>query len=1404
MSSELSEILAILDAEVVSRKHIEGNARWTLGSQNEAIDSSFSNQVYEKMNETEDSKVDRPNVATVTCCEPKTKPLTTKAMPVVKDSTVKVNSRTAKRDTPNSGEDAKISDSGSEDDEDNWRGMRQKLKSAAIVPQDKVKVDYAWGAYRSGSENTHVAKVAVDQLQSQTFVSECDEIINSDRDAVDDDDADGSERFNVMDAMTTGRDLSISSESPSVSSVLDIDDGERRSLSPENFTIQNNDYDYTATDNGHYISNDDNIAVCVDAVESEDARTIKRVDVPAAVDSTAICAETATLDSVNGSSGGILASMENRKRDTSRKAAKRGERLVGSVENARMKRDKQSNTGQDDMGDTVVKSLEHSIVIREEVEEVEEVAVIDAASVTSIVDGSTDFDTEEVCHDTVVDILPEVSSNFPPIVPEFISNLFDHVNKGIESQANILKELGNVVILQFNLCDIPQVSNTSDVLVYGVVSWLILKLKSLDSKLISIQLTSLEVDIKKQSAAAESDAKVEISDRRILLLVAEANTYDASIYLVQGLTHDIRNVTVGDVLLHPDVTSTSDNLCFEKEHDTNISSHFTILSQNQIVSVLSKMSLPPTPSRHRSVNHQVDSQTVACCVIKPYILQNSPRVLSAICDQCEANGLRICGLRTAYIDVHDTNVLHALLVDSSAELNQHMNPTPSLQTATLTTCKLPVLVICYYHTTLSPLETLRRIIGPEDPTLAKATDPKSLRAVWGESRKLNLTFALSHISLNSWKHSQLWFSPRNFDAESKERKKQSNTGVDIFLPREQYLTVACAHIYSSPMEFTSYHNCLLSENQCKFNDLLQRNIVGCVDLVSVDMVNENVYRSYSTKENVDSELSLACYFVYQFQTCSSSLCIRAIEKQISNDIVKLHNDNVKKNSPWILRANFQYKSKLNTLSLSNNVAAAIGEQSNRVNASFKFSQNNFGSHEDVGLHDVVVCSIDISPTEADQRILNREPTPSFGLFFLKFLQSFQKNCFPTIIGVHSVASNCDHFERISFCIRGYQVIENIDRAVDVALASIFEKQNEFIRSNRDVASFATAHRSKIKIYRGKKAFDIVMKEFDVSQPSFLKAFACLDVAFYVPRSPDSTIGLDSPKQRGYRNTFSDSTEIFLALFPNGQFCSLSVVLLPYLSHTNPHNRLSVTNLLFRILKRLEKEKYSIYNIGSIRLDVNDLKICADEALYEASMMYQESNYDNKWTELIRQWFQSLKNQDLVAIVVGGNSALRTLRHVLGPINPLDAMRDVPASLIASIASQHVIDVDHCSQFVSPSLFYSLTCRTTQNLIEKLAPISMTIESAMQCTPLVAGESFFHIKEYSPNVDTSSQFQLLLQALRDESKKEYDLHHGSKDLVADIKNATTELTCLVVTQPLIEAHGIAAIMQVLHKECFKVS
>jgi nucleoside diphosphate kinase len=129
---------------------------------------------------------------------------------------------------------------------------------------------------------------------------------------------------------------------------------------------------------------------------------------------------------------------------------------------------------------------------------------------------------------------------------------------------------------------------------------------------------------------------------------------------------------------------------------------------------------------------------LACCTLKPYVLE-TPSTLATFLRLCEMNGLSLSTMRSVQLE-------------RNVNYGAHLHPDIKAHIAHRSTSACAV-AMGFYCADGDTATKLRDVLGPEDPLLAKRTDPKSVRATLGLDRLQNVTYPVSHSTkrvLSDW------------------------------------------------------------------------------------------------------------------------------------------------------------------------------------------------------------------------------------------------------------------------------------------------------------------------------------------------------------------------------------------------------------------------------------------------------------------------------------------------------------------------------------------------------------------------------------------------------------------------------------------------------------------------------
>ena len=172
--------------------------------------------------------------------------------------------------------------------------------------------------------------------------------------------------------------------------------------------------------------------------------------------------------------------------------------------------------------------------------------------------------------------------------------------------------------------------------------------------------------------------------------------------------------------------------------------------------------------RHDELQRPETQTTV--CVVYPEVLRRSA-ALCAVFDAVSDSGLDIVGMRTAYLDArHAAATGSTLMADVLRGSPAAANGTACVLVLAL---RGPFAVV-----------TWNERAGPTDPTLAKRTDPSSLRARFGRHSGDSL-FACAHTKFSAAREVRWWFGGR-VDATAAAEVDRSEA---LAFPRRCYTLV---------------------------------------------------------------------------------------------------------------------------------------------------------------------------------------------------------------------------------------------------------------------------------------------------------------------------------------------------------------------------------------------------------------------------------------------------------------------------------------------------------------------------------------------------------------------------------------------------------------------------------------
>jgi len=181
-----------------------------------------------------------------------------------------------------------------------------------------------------------------------------------------------------------------------------------------------------------------------------------------------------------------------------------------------------------------------------------------------------------------------------------------------------------------------------------------------------------------------------------------------------------------------------------------------------------------------------EKYNLASCLLKPYVLTDL-NILCTFLRMCEGNGLRLCAMRCSYMS---RSVDYGMYLHQNVKKAVQAEKDPEIGFLALAFYSL-VDSIPGQNVVSSPSAEdsaagrLRSTLGPDDPALARRTDPRSARAVLGTSRDLNLAMPVS-VFVDHVLHDFLFlFALRS--SSSCLTTSSSGSGGAIFIPTIQSL-----------------------------------------------------------------------------------------------------------------------------------------------------------------------------------------------------------------------------------------------------------------------------------------------------------------------------------------------------------------------------------------------------------------------------------------------------------------------------------------------------------------------------------------------------------------------------------------------------------------------------------------
>jgi len=525
--------------------------------------------------------------------------------------------------------------------------------------------------------------------------------------------------------------------------------------------------------------------------------------------------------------------------------------------------------------------------------------------------------------------------------------------------------------------------------------------------------------------------------------------------------------------------------------------------------------------------------------------------------EIKGRGLCLVGARTAYIppaeDIDDAcrKILPSDLLKSAGKSG-------------VFTLVLAMHGMSNALLSLSPTDTFREVLGPDDPALAKRTDPLSLRALYGDSRQENIGCTPPRTAGIVKREMSFWFGGKGV----------TQTTIQPTFLWHRILVVSD----DSTSSTSARHKRVLTA--CR--GVLTR---GLAVMSEVELVTSQ-HLAMLLGPNKAEGLALVVDFC---TTISGSVLFNAFQASAAK--------------AGVLSPNMRLEFKPNVQS------RGIGFRADLSSVMPTMHQSCFGSHKDVGLHDVFV--VVITPGESSSRKVQAQEREWIVYEILNALPADVENA---IVALGQASTSADY----SFALCGFNFWEDSDKIsalVSDRIASLHQ-------------SYRVTLASDWRVLRG------------------------VGAAQYLQRNFVSRGRLNfSPAERLTRAMCPIPVRGIQALFPPTDYIVSGVVFVPVSN---------ATRVLSRCCKRLERE-LDIVAIEACRLEPSTLIALAQDAVEAYDLVQQGA------AATVLEWAKSLAPEDhYYAIFVRGPSALHRLKTIVGP--PLVSFADeaYPRSLVSSL------------------------------------------------------------------------------------------------------------------------------------------
>lgn len=885
----------------------------------------------------------------------------------------------------------------------------------------------------------------------------------------------------------------------------------------------------------------------------------------------------------------------------------------------------------------------------------------------------------------------------------------------------------------------------------------------------------------------------------------------------------------------------------------------------------------------------VSVRDVAVCAIKSHVLSSQHlnthtagasvgAVLSALVSKAERAGLRLCGMRLAHL-----NALELFEYEHFCSVPGYSRPVPPTTVTHASTSAynqhvLPVLCLAFHSCNVSASDAcsstnktgttsvtnvaasvLRTLLGPDDPSLARKTDPTSLRALFGTSKEHNLVYPIPHSADRLFKETSFWFGGRaavtsvskNVTLLCVESPRTARIGVRLQIARSSINASSAARLsalQSAVLVAVSESMGAVGQLTALSSHTSTAAYRSAMKTSSVRNISSSVVTSddaYSAEGGVASQC-----FVWEFCTHVGDLfldqCVAGLLSRTSNVVAE---------DSWTLAADWSAgRGEANISATTEDINEVLspdvlsGSKLLALDMLKKVSEDDCKSHEDVGLADVVALSIGDESTAAAAEPLLPVLVSVLGLL--------PRTCDTTVLAVKAQRNGAGMLA----LLRGYQIIENMDHAISEMQRIMsgnsspgrpLQQKTSVAQSKAKFDTTESIHSLcyTVKAFKGKRALELIFTEFPTS--SLFMDLALRDLHTYVPLPSLQRCGFTWLEQVAHSTAqftaatgtscmdslISAPAQYLQALFPPGVFTAVGAIFVPWLPDSA-----SFTRNLARVLTRLEKEHFEIIEIKAVAA-VSEALV---RQLYTENLSEYAPNTRGsgiaapssvKHVDTTSAVVAALKGLSVFAILVRRRSALLHLKSLIGPVFSSElAEAQYPRSLVcllSSLGSSGSIVNTKSSASVDPIvplILPTLSCSSALCVLEEVfhhfyasfdaqqAAVSLNLPSSggahAEHAHAADSANIEHLTEAS--VGTGMVAGELLRVPMNErlnSAGVASIATAEVELKSDIKKAGGEVDTLrkqvdmagiVITHALLQEVGVGVILESLHREGLMVS